>query len=607
MEMCLPKMWKIKSFTVLGILTICDIARTATVIHRTKILTSVITGCDSRYCPPEENVKDVIKHCEYNITVGYSYKCFERSSNSRVQFATPDLICEPGYYGDPKVDWNNPGEVVVEKKQCPVGYYQPTRSNCYDGCQLKHSLLVLLDNYKQFKVYSKGDSVSPTKLYCNFLLGYYSKNGKNFLNYDKDFQWVYKSFCANVDDSNPCTEGKVPLHNSSCVVPCYPGYERDVYDSFLCKKKTGTVDKPTLENGSVKENAASEGGSSNNMVILIGVFSGAGAVALVFVVVVVLCRRKHSRHNYQQADASDPPSSASIEDSAGYPFKKTVDDMLSQNMLHSIEIQMRSVGALIQNSDPVGTVFRVGKDCVMTAWHTVLPILDPFETGNLDESFLQDIAVFINFSESLICRPIKDYKVGGIVWKNVDLDVVILRISNSDDNLPLPLILWKGSMSGLGLSEVSFAGYGNPKHPNKKHLDPRCKLLDSFSDRIKSAQAWLLRNAGKMKRALIRYNKDPMSVDLGYRGYDRKEFFLVDCYVEEGSSGSPGFTNDNANSIKVVGMLTNGFPKCYHDLQEHKSELEFPDKYKFEMGVRMEHVFACMNEDNPDLAKVLFI
>jgi hypothetical protein len=60
---------------------------------------------------------------------------------------------------------------------------------------------------------------------------------------------------------------------------------------------------------------------------------------------------------------------------SGQPFRKAFDNTLSEAMMEILTEQMKSVGVLMSGDDMLGTVFRVGKTCIMTALHVITCIL----------------------------------------------------------------------------------------------------------------------------------------------------------------------------------------------------------------------------------------
>jgi hypothetical protein len=51
------------------------------------------------------------------------------------------------------------------------------------------------------------------------------------------------------------------------------------------------------------------------------------------------------------------------------------DKTLSEAMLEILTEQMKSVGVLMSGDDMVGTVFRIGETCIMTALHVIKCII----------------------------------------------------------------------------------------------------------------------------------------------------------------------------------------------------------------------------------------
>ncbi|XP_053380795.1 uncharacterized protein LOC123549420 isoform X1 [Mercenaria mercenaria] len=305
------------------------------------------------------------------------------------------------------------------------------------------------------------------------------------------------------------------------------------------------------------------------------------------------------RGETQAVQDSGASSMGSLK-SAGQPFKKAVDDTLSQTMVLALHEQMKSVGVLISGGNLVGTVFRVGSRSVMTALHVINKIIDPSGTGAADVGQLESTDTYINFNESPLTPPMVPYRLMRNFIFSVDLDVAVLEISNPS-NLPMKLNL---SKTESGVTNVSLIGYGHPGQI-KKCLDPKCEIVHPNSHRILSAQAWLQQNRDYFKSALHGIGRDPALVDKGYQGYDQSSKLIFDCYMEHGASGAPALTNDNERSVQVVGILTHGLPDFYFSLPE-LIKPQFPKNYRLEVGAKMKDIFDWINSQPEDIAKDLF-
>ncbi|XP_053380796.1 uncharacterized protein LOC123549420 isoform X2 [Mercenaria mercenaria] len=316
----------------------------------------------------------------------------------------------------------------------------------------------------------------------------------------------------------------------------------------------------------------------------------------------VAIHSSHSNQSYSETQAVQDSGASSMGSlkSAGQPFKKAVDDTLSQTMVLALHEQMKSVGVLISGGNLVGTVFRVGSRSVMTALHVINKIIDPSGTGAADVGQLESTDTYINFNESPLTPPMVPYRLMRNFIFSVDLDVAVLEISNPS-NLPMKLNL---SKTESGVTNVSLIGYGHPGQI-KKCLDPKCEIVHPNSHRILSAQAWLQQNRDYFKSALHGIGRDPALVDKGYQGYDQSSKLIFDCYMEHGASGAPALTNDNERSVQVVGILTHGLPDFYFSLPE-LIKPQFPKNYRLEVGAKMKDIFDWINSQPEDIAKDLF-
>jgi hypothetical protein len=62
----------------------------------------------------------------------------------------------------------------------------------------------------------------------------------------------------------------------------------------------------------------------------------------------------------------------------GGELKKEVDDTFTQSVMANLNISLMSCGALINDGNLEGTVFRVGSKYVMTAYHVIKDIKRKF-------------------------------------------------------------------------------------------------------------------------------------------------------------------------------------------------------------------------------------
>ncbi|XP_060551737.1 uncharacterized protein LOC132713251 [Ruditapes philippinarum] len=165
--------------------------------------------------------------------------CVDGEGGGMLHICSPkNLTCPKGYRRNAWLD-NDTDVVHVTEEKCPRGRYQPIESNCYVSCLNKH--WDLQDLPEQFALYSVGDNISPTWIYCDFEKGFYNMDGKFLLAYDNHFVH-YPFFCTSVSDINPCSNGEYPLPNSTCIGSCMKGLERDAHDGFKCTKSWNGTD-----------------------------------------------------------------------------------------------------------------------------------------------------------------------------------------------------------------------------------------------------------------------------------------------------------------------------------------------------------------------------
>ncbi|XP_060560347.1 uncharacterized protein LOC132720271 isoform X2 [Ruditapes philippinarum] len=186
--------------------------------------------------------------------------CVDGESGGMLHICSPkNLTCPKGYRRNAWLD-NDTDVVHVSEEKCPRGRYQPTESNCYGSCMNKH--WDLQDLPEQFVLYSVGDNISPTWIYCDFEKGFYNMDGKFLLAYDDHFVH-YPFFCTSVSDINPCSNGEYPLPNSTCIGSCMEGLKRDAHDGFKCTKSwNGTF--AITQSGSSSEKANQQTTTTTN-------------------------------------------------------------------------------------------------------------------------------------------------------------------------------------------------------------------------------------------------------------------------------------------------------------------------------------------------------
>lgn len=285
-------------------------------------------------------------------------------------------------------------------------------------------------------------------------------------------------------------------------------------------------------------------------------------------------------------------------------YKKTHNDTITPSRWDAVSTQHRSVGCIIAYGRLCGTVFRVGRCYTMTAFHVILPLIKKDENGpdtdeNIDWSQLTSDEIYMNFNQSALEEPRIKSKFT-CVFYNPELDVAVLKFE-IESGLQTGMILDRHRKENL--EKVYLIGYGNPKDPDIKHIDPACEVLNAGHRKIKKAQD-LLSEKISFYRNKIEQNQRNL-VDEGYRGYDEPHKIVISCFLEHGASGGPLITVANKRCIKVVGMITHGMPEFYFYLSQ-EDQFRFPKECRFEYGTRMSSIFDKIHENDPELAKDLF-
>ncbi|KAH3778492.1 uncharacterized protein LOC127845056 [Dreissena polymorpha] len=283
-------------------------------------------------------------------------------------------------------------------------------------------------------------------------------------------------------------------------------------------------------------------------------------------------------------------------------LKKEKDNTLSQCMMDIYRDKMLSVGAIVRSNEVVGTGFRVGKQCIVTALHVVMEIIDPRKCGEHNFSKLKKASIV--FSDNPFDPSARHYNFSAeSFYFYEDLDVAILEIPHPDGMLPKKLTLRKEPVDLV--DTVSLIGYGHPGNSNK-HFENSCQILYSNSHEINCAHTVFRKNIDKFRTGLLR-GYDSSMVERGYQGHDSPHLILMHCFMEHGASGSPilACVNPSEGIVEVVGVLTRGFPEFYFCLDKrHKYYL--PDNCRFEAGPRMTSIYERMTSQSNEIMADLF-
>jgi hypothetical protein len=120
-------------------------------------------------------------------------------------------------------------KVIVEK--CLTGYFQETNSNCINACKSKHLDFTKEDKYL---IYSEGNHIYPTYVYCNYKEGYYNRAGRFLLDYDRESEHEPYFCSGNAEVNNPCVEGQKPLPSKLNLKFDLQLNFRTVHKKYIC-------------------------------------------------------------------------------------------------------------------------------------------------------------------------------------------------------------------------------------------------------------------------------------------------------------------------------------------------------------------------------------
>ncbi|XP_060579265.1 uncharacterized protein LOC132736186 isoform X2 [Ruditapes philippinarum] len=143
-----------------------------------------------------------------------------------------NLSCKKGRYYKAFVDDKFKNKIFLLEDDCADGKYQQYESDCIHACTNEHR--DLNDIPERYVVFSVGDTVNPTQVYCNFKLGFFNAHGNFLLDYDRD-EFTYSFLCEHINDNNPCISTNLPLPNGTCADKCDEGFERKAPD-FECTR-----------------------------------------------------------------------------------------------------------------------------------------------------------------------------------------------------------------------------------------------------------------------------------------------------------------------------------------------------------------------------------
>jgi hypothetical protein len=120
-----------------------------------------------------------------------------------------------GRYYKAFIDDKFKNKIFLLEDDCADGKYQQYESDCIHACTNEHR--DLNDIPERYVVFSMGETVNPTQVYCNFKLGFFNAYGNFLLDYDRD-EFTYSFLCEHINDNNPCISTNLPLPSKSFVI-----------------------------------------------------------------------------------------------------------------------------------------------------------------------------------------------------------------------------------------------------------------------------------------------------------------------------------------------------------------------------------------------------
>lgn len=553
----------------------------------------------ARPCPTSDSNFDwLMRLCHYRELCDPEFEpiCIQVNGLSIYICSEKDLTCPPGIQRSVWIDNNSdPKYLMVLEKPCSPENYQITYSGCYDACQNLH--LTVKDIPEEFLVYSYGDTKSPTWIYCNYLKGFYSRDGKFLLDYDQELKFN-RDFCINVTQHDPCIENQYPLPNRTCVSPCEQGSYREVSDGFICKPRI----VPETVAPSSKSSNSKTGNDSYKIHVILWPCIGGGAI--IVIIVVVVCKVLKKKRRQDGATSSNDERNKILNDiDSRWKFKKELNDLINQPFSRCIPQLMESTGAIMYKAKVIGTVFRAGHNYLISAYHVVERyITDPRDNTTNYELLERNTDIRVHFGASA-CENSTHHRVK-MIFGNMMQDFAVLQITTYFD-IPKPLFLWRHPFEYLNMNHVLIIGYGYKESPDEKFSE-KCPVISYSrqSARFDEMIKYLNNNKSHFKRAIEMTNGDASSVDRGYRFFRDSDHIILDMFMEKGSSGAPLLTLEE-RSPKIVGIVLGGQPECFFVLPASLQE-KFPKKFRYEVALKMEDIYNTINRDKPDLASNLF-
>ncbi|XP_053389890.1 uncharacterized protein LOC128552851 isoform X2 [Mercenaria mercenaria] len=231
----------------------------------------------NQYCQTDSFLlKLLIGNCHFKALCSSEEEpiCINTQNKGVFVCEKKNLKCAKGHMIRAWTDENNPDIINLQEQICPEGTFQPQTLDCQYACYYNHRNIDQIS--EKYIVYSQGDNISPTMVYCNNTGGFFSqKEGTFLLDYDLEEEHN-RYFCVKKNRSQLCKMDQYPLPNNTCTELCRDGYFRDDHDNFNCKPiedrlSPGSSFATEVTDGNIHKeltiNAAAEKKQSNSLAV----------------------------------------------------------------------------------------------------------------------------------------------------------------------------------------------------------------------------------------------------------------------------------------------------------------------------------------------------
>ncbi|XP_053390138.1 uncharacterized protein LOC128553051 [Mercenaria mercenaria] len=273
-------------------------------------------------------------------------------------------------------------------------------------------------------------------------------------------------------------------------------------------------------------------------------------------------------------------------------FKKDTDGTLTRPCVVALCECMKSVGILYIGQHGRGTVVRVGCNYIITAWHIVEGILFPAcrDSTLPDITCLQKDNITVDFGDDRYQATEKFKLLPNIVFKDADLDIVILVLDTAEkkNNLPQPFQwIW---LRLVGILSTSMLVIG--QHPSETCIviDSECKKICLDDEKVVKAKKWFKTNKEKLKLCRKRKGLDTNSVDSSLFEINDERKVIIDTFLGKGASGGAIVGKSSDQTLGLVAILTHGIPPPYYD----ETDLKIPQELCMEVGTTMKAIKHAM-------------